>query len=244
MTASTMRLRAPGATASVAEWTIYERLLPLDGARILDLGCGRAELTRKIAEKGSGRHVTALEVDAIQHGLNAARRDLPNVDFQLAGAEAIPAPDAHFDVALMFKSLHHVPGAALPQALREIRRVLKPGGLLYVSEPVFGGDFNEILRLFNDEEAVRAGAFAALQSAVADGSFELVEQTFFDAPVKFEDCAEFERLVLGVTHTRHVLAPGVLDEVRRRFAGHAGPGGARFLQPMRIDLLRRPQAAH
>jgi SAM-dependent methyltransferase len=244
MATTPMRISAAGATASVAEWTIYERLLPLDGARILDLGCGRAELTRKIAEKGSGRHVTALEVDAIQHGINAARRDLPNVEFKLAGAEAIPAPDAHFDVALMFKSLHHVPGGSLQQALREIRRVLKPGGLLYVSEPVFGGDFNEILRLFNDEQSVRAAAFAALQAAVADGSFELVEESFFDAPVKFQDFAEFERMILGVTHTQHVLSPEVLGEVRRRFARHASPDGVRLLQPMRIDLLRRPAAAH
>ena len=56
-----------------------------------------------------GERSTALEVDEIQHALNLQTTDLPNVEFKLAGAQAIPAPDNRFDVALMFKSLHHVP---------------------------------------------------------------------------------------------------------------------------------------
>ena len=126
-------------------------------------------------------------------------------------------------------------------AFAEIRRVLKPGGLAYISEPVFAGDFNEILRLFNDEQRVRQLAFAAVESAVASGGFELVEEIFFNTPVKFEDFAEFERLILGVTHTRIELSAEVLEEVKRRFARHAKADGVRFEQPIRVDLLRRPR---
>ncbi len=50
-------------------------------------------------------------------------------------------------------------------ALAEIARVLVPGGWLYVSEPVFAGPFNELMRLFHDEQAVRAAALAALARA-------------------------------------------------------------------------------
>lgn len=243
MSTTTLLARSPTPTATRAEPDIFEALLPLDGARILELGCGRADLTRRIATRGRDRRVLALEVDEIQHAINAAIADLPNVEFGLGGAEAIPAPDASFDVAFMFKSLHHVPVALMARALEEIRRVLVPGGLLYVSEPVYAGDFNDILRLFHDEQRVREAAFAALQSAVGAGRLELVGQTFFDAPVRFADFADFEAKVIGVTHTRHVLAPHVLAEVRERIEARQTSDGVKFAQPIRIDLLRRPRGA-
>ena len=82
------------------------------------------------------------------------------------------------DVVLMFKSLHHVPVDLMDQALREIRRVLKPDGLVYISEPLFAGEFNEILRLFHDEQKVREAAFSAVKKAVDAGLFRLVEEIF------------------------------------------------------------------
>jgi hypothetical protein len=47
----------------------------------------------------------------------------------------------------------------MDRSMREISRVLKPGGTVYISEPVFAGDFNEILRLFHGEQKVREAAF-------------------------------------------------------------------------------------
>ncbi len=235
-----MKIAATSEVPTFPEPQLFERVLPLDGAFIVELGCGRAQLTRLIATTGRSRRVLALEVDEIQHRINADIADLPNVRFDLAGAQSIPAADQSVDVVLMFKSLHHVPTDLMPVAFAEISRVLKPGGLAYISEPVFAGDFNEILRLFNDEQRVRENAFAAVRSAVDSGQFELVEQIFFNTPVKFEDFAEFERLILGVTHTRLQLSPEVLQEVKRRFERHLTPQGVRFSQPIRVDLLRKP----
>jgi hypothetical protein len=48
--------------------------------------------------------------------------------------------------------------------------------------------------------------------------------------------------VLGVTHTRHRLTPELLAEVRRRFEAYRTSDGARFGQPIRVDLLRRHRA--
>jgi ubiquinone/menaquinone biosynthesis C-methylase UbiE len=235
-----MQISATSPIPTYPEPQLFERVLPLDGANIVELGCGRAQLTRLIATTGSSRRILALEVDEIQHRINADIADLPNVRFELAGAQAIPAADQTVDVVLMFKSLHHVPVDLMPKAFSEIRRVLKPGGFAYISEPVFAGDFNEILRLFNDEQRVREQAFAAVQSVVASGQFELVKQMFFNSPVKFEDFAEFERLILGVTHTRLQLSSEVIEEVKRRFDRHLTAQGVRFAQPIRVDLLRRP----
>ena len=115
--------------------------------------------TRAIAQWGQVASITALEVDEIQHAENLQIGDLPNVSFSVGGAEAIPAADASVDIVLMFKSLHHVPMNKVDQALAaEIRRVLKPGGLAYLSEPVYSGAYNEVLRLFHEEKRVREAA--------------------------------------------------------------------------------------
>jgi SAM-dependent methyltransferase len=238
-----MNLQGPADQREQPESSVLESLLPLAHARVLELGCGRAEATRAIAARHPGARITAMEVDAIQHRINLGHRDLPNVEYVEGAAQAIPAPDGSFDVVLMFKSLHHVPVEALDRALAEIARVLVPGGLAYVSEPVFAGEYNEIMRIFHDEERVRAAAFEALQRAVASRTFELACERFFLAPLAFASFDEFERRVIGVTHTQHRLTPQQFEATRAAFCAHVGPEGARFRQPMRVDLLRKPRSA-
>lgn len=235
-----MNLSGPPGQQEQSESSVYESLLPLSHARVLELGCGRAEITRAIAARHPDACITAMEVDKAQHAINCANRDLRNVEYVEGSAQAIPASDTSFDVVLMFKSLHHVPGEALDAALGEIRRVLVPGGLAYVSEPVFAGEYNEIVRIFHNEERVRLAAFEALQRAVASERFELVCERFFLAPVKFASFEEFERRVIGVTHTQHRLTPQQFEATRSAFAAHMSPEGARFRQPIRVDLLRKP----
>jgi hypothetical protein len=123
--------------------------------------------------------------------------------------------------------------------MHEIRRVLKPEGLAYISEPVFAGEFNEILRLFHDEQKVREAAFSAVEKAVDEGLFSLVEEIFFNSPMQFESFADFENRIINATHTEHRLDDKCHDLVRQRFAAHVGDEGARFLMPVRVDLLQR-----
>jgi ubiquinone/menaquinone biosynthesis C-methylase UbiE len=222
------------------ESDIYNRLLALDNKHILELGCGSAVHTRQIASEGSNRKITALEVDEIAHGKNLQVTDLPNVEFALAGAETIPLADASVDVVFMFKSLHHVPLDKMDVAMREINRVLKPGGLAYISEPIFAGEFNEVLRLFHDESLVREAAFNAVKKAVEDGLFELADEVFFNSPSQYESFADFESRILKATHTEHKLSDELYSLVKQRFEQHLGDEGASFLTPIRVDLLRRP----
>ena len=235
-----MKIAVERIDVSCPEAEIYNRLLSLDNKHILELGCGSAEITRTIASSGADRKITALEVDEIAHEKNLQITDLPNVTFGLAGAQDIPLEEEAVDVVFMFKSLHHVPLDLMELSLREISRVLKPGGLAYISEPVFAGDFNEILRLFHDEQKVREAAFSTVKKAVDEGLFDLVEQTFFNSPMKFESFADFENKVLKATHTRHKLDDEVYSLVKQRFERHLGDDGAQFLMPIRVDLLQRP----
>ena len=234
-----MRMSDPSATRLCDELVVVNELLPLRGAYVLELGCGTAEKTRAIAKNGAVASITALEVDEIQHAKNVQSGAAPNIVFRLGGAEAIPSEAESVDAVLMFKSLHHVPVALMDAALAEIHRVLKPGGLAYLSEPIYAGDYNEILKLFHDEKAVREAAFAAIQRAVARGAFRLVSQTFFDTPRHFDDFAQFEAQVLNVTHTEHRLSPETYDAVRAAFARHMTPNGVDFPSPIRVDLLAK-----
>ena len=221
------------------ELDLLHRLAPLDQHRhIIELGCGAADLARKLLARFPGCQLTALEVDERQHAKNL-RDPLPGLHFIEAGAQAIPLAAEAFDLALMLKSLHHVPLPQLDQALSEIHRVLKPGGLLYVSEPVFAGPLNEVMRLFHDEERVRAAALRALQKAVASGAWQQVSEILFDVPVQFRDFADFEARMIGVTFADHRLDAATLQQVRARFEQHLGAEGARFVRPMRVNLLRK-----
>lgn len=234
-----MKISDPANDMLCDEYDLIAAELPLENAQVLELGCGKAEKTRAIAQAGKVAAIVALEVDAIQHALNLQIADLPNVSFRHGAAEAIPAADASFDIVMMFKSLHHVPMDKMDLALSEIRRVLKPGGLAWISEPVYAGEFNDILRLFHDEKEVREAAFAAVRRAVDNGRFTLVRQRFFSSPGHFDSFEQFEERVIRVTHTEHRLAPELLAAVRRKFESHLGAMGANFRNPLRADILRK-----
>jgi SAM-dependent methyltransferase len=233
-----MRISCPGGGPVLDEGLLIEAL-PLAAARALELGCGTARQTRLLAASGKFASILALEVDRLQHQKNLELAELPGVRFGLGGAESIPTADGSVDAVFLFKSLHHVPRAQLGNAFAEMHRVLAPGGLVYISEPVFAGDYNEILRLFHDERLVREAAFEATREAVERGQFALVSQTFFRAQVVYRDFDEFERKVIKVTHTEHRLSPELYEQVREKFETHMTQGGARFLAPFRVDLLRK-----
>jgi len=239
-TSPRMQLTHPNIARTCDESEVYESLLRLDGANVLELGCGKAEHTRNIATAHSTAKIMAAEVDRIQHAENLASIRPANLSFADFGAESIPLADASIDVVMMFKSLHHVPLASLDDALGAIHRVLRPGGHAYLSEPVFAGAMNELIRIFNDEEAVRVAAFAAVCRAVDKGDFELAGETFFLSPVHFRNFGEFAKKHFHVTHSERNVSDAQRTAVERLFNTHLGPDGATLTQQIRVDLLRKP----
>lgn len=225
------------------ESDIFEEILALDGKNILELGCGKAQMTRLIATNGHDRKVTATEVDEIQHSKNILIEDIPNTTFLIAGSEDIPFNDDTFDVVFMFKSLHHVPVELMDEALREVKRVLKPGGMVYISEPIFEGDFNEVLRLFHDEEKVRTAAYKAIKKSVDDQDLLLVEEFSFNTQMAFKSFDEFEANVIKVTHSDHQLSDELYKLVKDQFALNMQDDGAKFLLPIRVDILEKKMDA-
>jgi len=235
-----MKIQNPTAATRCNELDLIGQHLALDNATVLELGCGTAQMTRLIAERFPVARLIATEVDQTQHHKNLASDHPRSIEFHAGGAQAIDAPDNSVDMVFMFKSLHHVPGELMAQAMQEIARVLKPGGRAWISEPVYAGAFNNILRLFHDEKAVRELAFQAVCDAVASGKLALVEQIFCNTESRFKDFGEFEQRILKVTHTNHQLDAALYQTVQARFEAHLSAEGARFDNPLRIDLLQKP----
>jgi SAM-dependent methyltransferase len=182
--------------------------------------------------------VREVRIDERQHAKNIAAPQ-QGLRFAIGGTQAIPFPAASFDLVLMLKSLHHVPLPLLAQALGEVARVLRPGGHLYVSEPVYGGPLNEVIRLFNDERVVRAAAQAALDTVLHSGAWEQTAERRFALPVHFTNFADFEQRMMRPTFADHRIDHAKLAEVRAAFEPHIGSDGARFTRPMHVRLLRR-----
>lgn len=234
-----MQLKGPASQDLLNEIDVLQRMLNFSGKMVLELGCGAAEKTRQIAEKTDVKSIVASEVDEQQHAKNLLIHDLPRVRFKDFGAEDIAESDDSFDIILMFKSLHHVPLESLSKAFSEMHRVLKPGGQLYVSEPVFDGAFNEVLRVFHDEEHVRQKAFDAVQEAIEQGGFQLKEEYFFRNEIRMASFEQYEQRMLNVTHTDHELTSQQYDEVKRRFLANESDAGFVFEIPNRVDLLSK-----
>lgn len=121
------------------ELDVLDAMVPLAGLRVVELGCGAARLARALLERHPDARVTGLEVDARQHAKNLAN-PCAGLEFVAGGAQAIPFPDASFDLALMLKSLHHVPLPLLGRALAETARVLRPGGRIAVFDKFLRDD--------------------------------------------------------------------------------------------------------
>lgn len=232
----------PHAGIVIDEAAFMAQHLPLKGARIVELGCGAAELARRLLQHHEVEEVTGFEVDARQHAANLAAAPVRGLRFAAGGAESIPVPDACCDGVMMLKSLHHVAIPLMDQALREIARVLVPGGWVYVSEPVYAGEFNDLVKRFHDEGAVRAAAYGALQRAADRGVLVWEEEVVFETPLHFRDYEDFDRRIVHATHFDHGLPPELVREVREHFGRHMDEGGANFVRQMRINFLSRSAA--
>lgn len=107
-----------------ADWT---------GLRLLDAGCGEGHSTALLAERFAPARLVAF--DLMEEQVARARQrlvDRPEVQVRVADVTRLPFDDGCFDGGVILGILHHVPDWRT--ALGELRRVLVPGGLLYVED--------------------------------------------------------------------------------------------------------------
>jgi len=110
------------------------------GQSVLDVGCGPGTITADIAVRVAPGEVTAVEItdEALQLARDeVAARGIDNVRFAVADVHALDFPDDSFDVVHAHQVLQHVADPVL--ALKEMRRVCKPGGVVGVRDSDYGG---------------------------------------------------------------------------------------------------------
>jgi len=160
------------------------------GERALDLATGPGHTALRIAERAG--FVVGADAAAgmiAQAGRLAAERGLDNVRFLLADAHALPFAEASFDLATCRIAPHHF--ADVPRALREVHRVLRPGGR-FVLEDSLGPDdteravFLERLEKRRDPTHVHSLSRAEWHAAFDAAGFTIVHEQVHEKQHDFD----------------------------------------------------------
>src|ERR671934_346811 len=112
---------------------VRELVEPQAGERILDLGCAAGAITHFLSELGA----KAVGVDAEPRAVDKARELFPGLEFVGADVATLPFADATFDKAVAADLVEHLDEETFRGMLRELQRVLRPGGsfTLYTPNP-------------------------------------------------------------------------------------------------------------
>jgi hypothetical protein len=221
-----------------SDLAVLERLLAPAGRDVLDVGCGPGQLVRALAALGA--RPIGLEVSAQQLSAARAADDGAGGRYLVGRAEALPLPDASLDIVVFMRSLHHVPVVEQFAALSEARRVVRPGGQVYVAEPLTEGSYFELMSLVEDEREVRAAAQLAVAEAGRAG-LTAEDRVEYEVVVPIQDLDTLRRRIVSVDPDRAGAFDGRRDEIADALVrlGEPDPdGGWTFRQPMRADLLR------
>jgi SAM-dependent methyltransferase len=227
------------------------------GAAVLDAGCGTGSLAAALHGRDPAARIAGLDLSETY--LDAARARVPGGDFRQGDIQALPFTDGAFDASLCLLVIAFVPDPA--GAVRELRRVTKPGGLVALAMWDFWGGMPS-MRLFADTAAAlfpsgvawREKHYARLvgQPGTLGPLLEgagLTAVTEQDLPLRMED-ANFEAWLAPLRGNQGIIGPYLaslnaaeraLFEARLREAWCAGaPDGPRsFAATARMALGRR-----
>jgi ubiquinone/menaquinone biosynthesis C-methylase UbiE len=221
-------------------WVFDQLDLP-GSARVLEIGCGDGGLWKRNLDRlPGGWRIVMFDLSAGM--LAASRTALPAthfVGFVQGDAERLPVMDGHFDAVVANHMLYHVTDRA--RALREIRRVLAPGGKLFAGTNSESHlvPMKDLIEEFLGEAAPFDGhmPFSMENGAAAiAGAFATVESRFVRGQLRVTDPEAIVRYVMSVEGARERITSARLDDLRRRAASEIETNGA-FILPTAAGMF-------
>jgi SAM-dependent methyltransferase len=229
------RFADPGATPW-PRW-VFDQLrdLPAD-AKVLELGCGDGGLWKRNLDRLPPRwRMTMLDLSAGM--LATARRDLPATQFRFvqADAERLPLVGDRFDAVVANHMLYHV--AERAAALREIRRVLAPGGKLFATTNS-ESHLAPMLRLIGEFVGPNLPLPFTMENGAAQlrPTFANVDAHHIRGELRVTDAEAIVRYVLSVSGATERVAGERLAELRRRAQSEIDATGA-FILPTAAGMF-------
>jgi ubiquinone/menaquinone biosynthesis C-methylase UbiE len=195
---------------------------------ILDLGCGTGRFTQALADLYAAR-VTGIDPSPAMLAQAAEKPTSSNVRFVCAAAEAIPAPEASFDLVFSSMAFHHF--ADRDAAARECCRVLRPGGFVLIRNATREKTrYSPYARFFRGFVAIVDAKLPA-QADIADVFTRAGFALRAHVPIWHAMAARWEELADKASLRADSLLAAVEDpafeeglQAMRTYASHADPG--------------------
>lgn len=149
------------------------------GCRVLDIGCGTGTLAVAIKRRHPAVDVTGLDPDPLALGRASAKAGAARVSvrFDRGFGDALPYDAASFDRVFSSMMFHHVPKDDRPKVLREIRRVLRPGGALEFLDFAGSHPHSFLARILHGRQPLSRGGEERMIARFLDAGFAAAQKT-------------------------------------------------------------------
>lgn len=141
---------------------LLEQVKLFPGAVVLDVGCGTGTMLRKMTDSC---HIIGCGIDMSENMIAEAKKKCPEMAIQISKCESTPFENHTFDIITACMAYHHFSDQR--GFAKEAKRILKPGGCLYIADPRFPAIIRKPMNgLFG---FFRVAAYIGTAQEIADG---------------------------------------------------------------------------